>query len=674
MTLSLGSLHQLPILQLRGIGPGLQIRLNRLNLFSIAELLLHLPRDYQDRRTITPVAQLAAGQIAKVVARVRSLQAITSQRPGTRVLIEDDSGSMHLRFFNLKPQQLPLIPCDKPYAFFGEVRHTHQGKEMLHPEYQTEVVNDEGLVPIYALTEGLSQHKFRQFIQQALNLLDTEALHASTLRQLHQPDNWMNLEQLRSFQHPLQQELILHELASQQLALLQHRTDIKQRRSLELKADYQLHQHLLQLMGFQLTLAQERVIQEILRDLSQPSPMLRLLQGDVGSGKTAVAALIIAQSLQAGWQIALMAPTDLLAEQLYRHLKHWLNSDSTPVLYLSGRSSREQRTQVNQVLRSDSPCALVGTHALFQEEIFFSKLALIIIDEQHRFGVEQRLALRNKAPAGLEAHLLIMTATPIPRTLSMSLMGDLDTSLLDMQPPGRQPITTAVLPQERLDAILERMRHHCTEGRRAYWVCTLIEESEKIAAQAAEQRYAYLQEHVPQLRLALIHGRTAAEQRQRIMQGFAEGTIDVLVATTVIEVGVDVPEATLIIIENPERLGLSQLHQLRGRVGRGQQASYCILLYGAQLSAIARQRLAIMRQTQNGFAIAEQDLQLRGPGEVLGIRQSGLGQGLVSQLERDWPLLESARHLAEHWLTLEATARQRLVEPWARNQSKFARV
>ena len=672
-------LSQKAVGELRGVGPTLGARLATLGIISMADLLLHLPRAYEDRRQLRRIVSLRVGEQAQIEGVVVSQRDLPGRRPGLEVLLRDDEGEILLRFFNMRAGRRHAPELGAHLRVYGEVRAQGPRLSMLHPQIEHD--NTLALIPTYPLVEGLRQGQLRALIAAALRQLDVDdglridgwSLHRS-LHYLHQPPHDADLALLTRARHPAQYRLIVEELAAQQLALLRHKQAAQQRPAWILRQDEALRQQLLAAMGFTLTPAQTRVVNEILHDLSRGQALQRLVQGDVGSGKTAVAALVAAQALHAGWQVALMAPTDLLAEQLYSKMQLWLAAVGQSPAFLSGRITGKARRQLLLRLAQGEQGLVVGTHALFQAEVSFQRLGLVIIDEQHRFGVSQRLALRDKAAAGHEAHLLVMTATPIPRTLAMSCYGDLDCSVIDELPPGRLPITTVVLPQNRRTELMLRLRDTCRQGRQAYWVCTLIETSDSLQAQAAEDCHAELCEALPELRIGLVHGRLGGEHKAAVMQAFARAELDLLVATTVIEVGVDIPTASLMIIENPERLGLAQLHQLRGRVGRGQQDSYCVLLYGAELGAAGRQRLALMRQSQDGFFLAEQDLLLRGPGEFLGTRQAGVIGLRIADLQRDADLMSTANALARHWLELPEPELMRRHQLWQGERSRFARA
>ena len=666
-------LPKIELSQLNDMGPASIKLLNQLGINNIAELLLHLPRGYEDRRLILPIAHIRPGQKYLIRVNVRDMQNMAGPKGGCNVLVDDESGKLSIRYFKLKTHQLGYTTASGPILFYGEVKYSARtGKEMIHPE-RLRATNAPGIVAIYPVCETLSQSRFRKWIAQALDLLSKDDPYHTLIKQIHVPDCIESVTLLEDFKHPAQVKLIIEELAAQHLKLFHVRRTQSLASARSLKFCQEQDKWIRQRLGFSLTGAQERVINEILADLYQSRPMLRLVQGDVGSGKTAVAALIATQALAAGWQVAVMAPTDLLAEQLYQRMQSWFEP-SFVVVFLSGRLKKSERRVVHSLLQTSQPLLAIGTHALFQEDVVFSNLGLIIIDEQHRFGVEQRLALRNKAAKEAEAHVLIMTATPIPRTLSMSLLGDLDQSVLDERPPGRQSIITRLISLDRIDELCDRLHHHCQGQHRAYWVCPLIEESEVIPAQAAELRFDWLRNRLPELRIAIIHGRISAVQRHATMSQFQNGELDVLVATTVIEVGVDVPEATLMIIENPERLGLAQLHQLRGRVGRGADQSYCILLFQQPLSPMATERLSLLRQTEDGFALAEADLRLRGPGEMLGVRQSGLGQGRIADLERDAYLLEQARTRANALFEAPESEQSTILKFWTPHADEYSKA
>lgn len=650
---------QIPVIQLAGVGPRTTENLLQLGIQSVQDLLFHLPSRYQDRSQITPMRSLQAGQFALIEGEVFQARLIKARKASLVCQLIDGSSFVNLRFFHFNAQQLERFKrAGFKLRCFGEVRLTRQGLEMVHPEWHeikegVDLCLRKGLTPVYPTTKGLQQALLRKLMQQALDALSQERMSLdeylpdavlnefkfpslkSALLYLHSPPVEVNQQQLLLSEHPMQKRLAFEELLAHHLALLEIRTRLQIHPATPL-AKTKLQQQLLEQLSFRLTNAQKRVLAEIQTDLTKSQPMLRLVQGDVGSGKTIVAALALLQAVGSGFQAALMAPTELLAEQHYQSLKEWFIPLGIQPALLSSSLSRTKRQAILEALEKGSLLVIVGTHALIQSDVRFATLKLLVIDEQHRFGVHHRLALKQK---GEFPHQLIMTATPIPRTLAMSAYADLDSSIIDELPPGRQAITTALVSNSRRGEIVERLRQHGQLGRQAYWVCTLIAESEALQCQAAEVTALQLEAVLPELRIALMHGRLSSEEKEQNMSAFKAGTIDLLIATTVIEVGVDVPRASLMVIENPERLGLAQLHQLRGRIGRGSEKSYCILLYQYPLSESARKRLSIMRASQNGFVIAQHDLEMRGPGEVLGTRQAGLMNLKVADLLRDKELL-----------------------------------
>ena len=676
-----------PVTELSGVGEALAAKLARLRIASLADLLFHLPLRYQDRTRITPIGTLRAGVEAVVDGEVAASDVIRGRRRSLLVRLKDGSGILSLRFFHFSPAQQQQFQPGTRVRCFGEARAGATGLEIYHPEYRLlkhgEVPVDEHLTPIYPTTEGLNQARLRGLLKQVLTRLEEDpdtlpdgipdalrerfrlaGLH-ECLHYLHQPPPDADLERLASGQHPAQRRLALEELLAHQLSLRQIRLRIQADGAPRLPSGRSLQARFITQLPFTLTAAQRRVLDEIGHDLERPAPMLRLVQGDVGSGKTVVAAMAALQALASDCQAALMAPTELLAEQHFRSFRAWFEPLGIEVAWLAGKLKGKARLDTKAAIADGRARMVVGTHAIFQDDVHFQRLGLAIIDEQHRFGVHQRLALREKGEAGgLTPHQLVMTATPIPRTLAMSAYADLDVSVIDELPPGRTPVQTAAVPDERRPEVVERIRRACAEGRQAYWVCTLIEESEALQCQAAEATHAELAEALPELAIGLVHGRMKAADKAAVMDAFKAGELDLLVATTVIEVGVDVPNASLMIIENPERLGLSQLHQLRGRVGRGATESFCVLLYRPPLSAHSRERLGVMRETSDGFRIAEKDLELRGPGEVLGTRQTGLAQMKIADLERDRDLLEQVSPLARALLEQAPEASPPLIRRW----------
>ncbi|SBS31093.1 ATP-dependent DNA helicase RecG [Marinomonas aquimarina] len=656
------------IKELKGVGAAMAEKLAKLNIHTVQDALFHLPIRYQDRTRVVPIGQLRFGDEAVIEGDVSGCEIKMGKRRSLICRLRDHSGSLCLRFFHFNAAQKKQLEQAGRVRCFGEIRRGSTGFEIYHPEYSVIKDDDahegtEQLTPIYPLTEGITQTKIRQICEQALERLTPYNLRewlpdsirqqfslpslADAIQFLHHPTRGTDLEQLKRGAHPAQYRLSFEELMAHQLSLIGKRQMAKHDRAVVVPERGALVDQLLTQLPFAPTGAQQRVSQEILNDLGTGHPMLRLVQGDVGSGKTLVAAMAAAAVVQQGYQVAVMAPTEILAEQHYINFKQWFEPLGLEVAWMIGKLKGKQREAELERIASGSASIVVGTHALFQETVAFKGLALAIIDEQHRFGVHQRMALREKGlQAGFQPHQLIMTATPIPRTLAMSAYADLDCSIIDELPPGRTPVNTIVVSDQRRDEVIQRVRHACEEGKQAYWVCTLIEESEALQCQAAEDTAILLQEQLAGLTIGLVHGRLKAQEKADIMARFKAGEIQLLVATTVIEVGVDVPNASLMVIENPERLGLAQLHQLRGRVGRGQAASHCVLLYHAPLGQQGKARLATMRETTDGFKIAEKDLELRGPGELLGARQTGLLEFKVADLQRDKALLQHVQQAA----------------------------
>jgi len=667
--------------KIRGIGPGVEEKLGRLGIYSIQDLLFHLPSRYQDRTRLCPIGSLQAGQEVTFRGEIQLTEIKYGRRRMLLSRISDGTGSITLRFFHFSAQQQAGLERGAWIQCFGEIRGSGGKLEVIHPEYRlidedVNVSNKEHLTPVYPVTEGLGQFKIRSYIdtvlsnpalfEQHLNdLLPAEIIQnegfptlTDALCFVHHPPPDAPLHELMSGTHATQQRLAFEELLAQQLSLKELRAQHKKHLAPSLQNQGKLSSTLLKNLPFSLTNAQHRVSKEIYDDLDQDAPMQRLVQGDVGSGKTIVAALAALKAVEAGFQVAIMAPTELLAEQHRINFNLWFETLGISVQWLSGKTKGKARTEALKAISSGQAQVIIGTQALFQDEVIFDKLGLVIIDEQHRFGVHQRLALREKGSNSTEhdplpehqrqfPHQLIMTATPIPRTLAQSAYADLDLSIIDELPPGRTPVETVVISEKRRDEVVARVHKACREGRQTYWVCPLVEESENLQCQAAQETAENLHHALPDVRTGLIHGRLKSVEKERIMSAFKAGDIDLLVATTVIEVGVDVPNASLMIIDNAERLGLSQLHQLRGRVGRGAQQSSCVLLYGAQLSKTGKARLATMRETNDGFVIAQRDLEIRGPGELLGTRQTGLVNLRIADFQRDQALLPRIALCAE---------------------------
>ena len=688
-------LAAVPVTALKGVGAALAEKLARVGLESLQDVLFHLPLRYQDRTRIVPIGALRPGQDAVVEGVVTGADVVMGRRRSLLVRLQDGSGTLSLRFYHFSQAQKDGLKRGTQLRCYGEVRPGSSGLEIYHPEYRAlsgsdPIAVEQTLTPIYPTTEGLTQARLRQLSEQTLARLGPHSLPDwlpeelardyrlapldQAIRYLHRPPADADLEELAEGRHWAQHRLAFEELLTHQLSLQRLRESLRAQQAPQLPKAKRLPQQFLANLGFAPTGAQQRVGAEIAYDLQQPEPMLRLIQGDVGAGKTVVAAMAALQALEAGYQVALMAPTEILAEQHFITFKQWLTPLGIDVAWLAGKLKGKARTAALEQIATGTPM-VVGTHALFQDEVRFQKLALVIIDEQHRFGVQQRLALRKKGVDGrLCPHQLIMTATPIPRTLAMSAYADLDTSILDELPPGRTPVNTVLVADSRRIEVIERVRSACNEGRQAYWVCTLIEESEELTCQAAETTFADLSAALGGLHVGLIHGRMKPAEKASVMAQFKEGRLQLLVATTVIEVGVDVPNASLMIIENPERLGLAQLHQLRGRVGRGSAASHCVLLYHPPLSQLGRERLGIMRETSDGFVIAEKDLELRGPGEMLGTRQTGLLQFKVADLMRDADLLPAVRDAAQLLLVRWPQHVSPLLERWLRHGQQYGQV
>lgn len=682
---------------LKGVGPRIAQRLERLGIRTLQDILFHLPSRYEDRTRVVAIGGLRPGDQAVVQARVELTEVAYGRRRTLLCRISDGTGALTLRFFHFSAAQQAALSRGTELLCYGELRAGRSGLEMVHPEYRRveagAVEPQEHLTPVYPTTEGVHQLKLRDLTEQALAWLAQQpaalhewlpepvlaqfrlpSLHAA-LQFVHRPPPECEMRELEGGVHPAQQRLAFEELLAHHLSLRQLRARLQEHRAPALAPPGALAARFLQQLPFALTAAQQRVCDELAADLARPCPMLRLVQGDVGSGKTVVAAVAALRAVEAGFQAALMAPTELLAEQHFQNFCAWLQPLGIEVEWLSGKlGARARRDALARVVTGQAR-VVVGTHALFQEGVEFERLALVIVDEQHRFGVHQRLALREKGHRqGRSPHQLIMTATPIPRTLAMTAYADLDNSVIDELPPGRIPVQTVVVPEARRADVVARVAEACRQGRQAYWVCTLIEESEALQAQAAAETANLLAEALPLLRLALVHGRLKPAEKEQVMARFKAGEIDLLVATTVIEVGVDVPNASLMIIENSERLGLAQLHQLRGRVGRGSNESSCVLMYHGNLSRNARARLAALRDTNDGFEIARRDLELRGPGEVLGTRQTGMLQFRVADLLRDRGLLPEVQRAARLLCVEHPDCVPPLVRRWLGDSAQYGAV
>lgn len=694
------TLDQIPVTALKGVGGSLAAKLTKIDLLNLQDLLFHLPLRYMDRTRVTPMAALQPNMHVVIEGEVRGCDIVFGKRRSMVVRLQDGSGNVSLRFYHFNAAQKQRLIAGVQLRVFGETRRGSAGLELYHPEYEfldeaAPLPLEQCLTPVYPATEGLTQARLRSLALQTLGWLDKYALTellpekvrrqlhqsslADALRFLHQPPINANTAQLLEGTHPFQQRLAFEELLAHHLSLLLLRRNMQADGAVPLPIHSGLQQAFVANLPFTLTAAQQRVSEEIAVDLAKSLPMLRLIQGDVGSGKTVVAALAALAAVASGKQAAIMAPTEILAEQHRINFSKWLEPLGITLGRLTGKLKVSERRQQLAAIASGEAQVIVGTHALFQEAVEFADLALIVIDEQHRFGVHQRLSLSNKgtSPTGkhfLRPHQLIMTATPIPRTLAMSAYADLDCSVIDELPPGRTPITTVVISDKRREEVIERVRLGCEEGRQAYWVCTLIEESEVLEAQAAQATAELLASALPNLRIGLIHGRLKSAEKEAIMAAFKANELELLVATTVIEVGVDVANASLMVIENPERLGLAQLHQLRGRVGRGAAASHCVLLYGSPLSHHSKQRLRVMRESTDGFYIAEQDLQLRGPGEVLGTRQTGEMQFKIADLLRDAELLPAVKRAAELLVSQHPELCEKIIQRWLGKNNVYLQV
>ena len=685
----------LPVTNLKGVGPKLADKLRRLGLLTVQDVLFHLPLRYQDRTRLLPIGGLRPGREAVVEGEIELADVVYRGRRSLICRVSDGTGHLHLRFFYFSAAQQANLARGRRLRMFGAVRFGPSGLEMIHPEVEftdgaQAAKTEENLTPVYPSTTGVHQLSLRKLARQALEkyldkieeLLPSavqEELQLPTLKEalalVHQPPPHTPVELLAQGTHPAVRRLAFEELLAHHLSLKRLRTRVQTESAPAVTGAGELMHRLLARLPYRLTGAQQRVLDEILHDLRQPHPMQRLVQGDVGSGKTIVAACAGLGAIESGLQVAVMAPTELLADQHLRNFSAWLEPLGIRVAGLSGKLNGRARQDVLEKIGSGNAAIAVGTQALFQEGVEFADLGLIVVDEQHRFGVHQRLALREKGRVGSRRpHQLIMTATPIPRTLAQSLYADLDVSVIDELPPGRKPVETVAIPAARRADVVRRIHDACAAGRQAYWVCPLIEESETLELETATDTAQAMREALPELRIALIHGRMKPPEKERIMAAFKRGEVNLLVATTVIEVGVDVPNASLMVIENAERLGLSQLHQLRGRIGRGSAESHCVLLYQPPLSEMARARLAVLRETSDGFEIARRDLEMRGPGEMLGTRQAGMPQFHIADLLRDRTLLPQVQQVAELLLKEHSGRVEPIVRRWLGSAETYGNV
>ena len=661
-----------------------------MGLETVEDLLFHFPLRYQDKTRLSCIGELKEGMDAVVRGTIRASGVARGRRPTLIVKVDDGTGLVTLRFFHFRRAQAQQLRIGDTITLFGQPRMVGGSTEFAHPEYvvgDREPQLEEALTPVYPVTEGMGQSTMRNLTQQALTYLtqnppedlltglpgDSPSI-TDSIKFLHRPSPDANTAAIVAGEHPTQLRLALEELVAHQLSLLSRRARTHEKTAASVNSEGKLAGAITSQLPFTLTGAQQRVCGEILADLLKATPMLRLLQGDVGSGKTLVAALTAAHMVESKHQVALMAPTELLSEQHFAGFQKWFEPLGINVLWLTGQVKGKPRKAALERIEAGEVDIIVGTHALFQDAVVFKSLGLVLVDEQHRFGVNQRLSLTQRGLNEITPHQLTMTATPIPRTLSMVAYADLDCSTIDELPPGRKPITTALIDNDRRQSVIERVGNACQQGRQAYWVCALIEESEALDATAAEVTAAQLTAALPGLRIGLLHGRISSQEKGDIMAAFAGHDLDILVATTVIEVGVDVPNASLMIIENAERFGLAQLHQLRGRVGRGAVESHCILMYQSPLSQTARDRLAVMRESQDGFVLAEKDLEIRGPGEVLGTRQTGVSSFRVARLPEHNELLEKAQDIASNMVSTDAERAEKIEQRWTRTLEAFAHV
>jgi ATP-dependent DNA helicase RecG len=686
------SLADTPVTTLKGVGAKVAEKLKKLGLVTLQDVIFHLPARYEDRTRIYPMADLHAYLHVSIQGEIMSADIQYGKRRMLLVKVSDGTGSVTLRFFHFSAAQTKSLAMGNIIRAFGEIRTGKANLEMMHPEYK--IVDDpentsleESLTPVYPTTEGVRQLTLRSLTEQALKQLDKGALLellpnglyeqqvslTDALHIVHRPLPDIIIEDLIEGRHPAQKRLVIEELLAHHLSMLKVRSQSNAEPGIAVQVDEPLKQKFLARLPFEPTGAQARVVGEIEQDMQHAQPMMRLIQGDVGSGKTLVAALSSLSAISAGYQVALMAPTELLAEQHTRNFTDWFTPLGINVGWLAGKLKGKARIETLEQLALGQIQMLIGTHAIFQEQVEYKNLAMVIVDEQHRFGVHQRLALRKKGEKlGKYPHQLIMTATPIPRTLAMTAYADLDTSIIDELPPGRTPVTTVVLPDSRRGDVIERVRKAAVEQKRQiYWVCTLIDESEVLQCQAAEDAAIALRTTLTELKVGLVHGRLKAAEKQQVMDDFKQGKLDLLVATTVIEVGVDVPNASLMIIENPERLGLAQLHQLRGRVGRGSVESHCVLLYSGPLSKTASKRLGVLRESTDGFYIAEKDLEIRGPGEILGTKQTGIADLKIADLIRDAALIPEIKNMAEFIWREYPSNSQALINRWLAYKEEY---
>jgi ATP-dependent DNA helicase RecG len=693
---ALTKLSQVPLTSFKGVGPSMAAKLAKIGLVSAQDLLFHLPLRYEDRTRVTTVRDCLVGTHTNIIGEITNNQVTHGKRRMLVVDLHDGTGSVQLCFFSFSASQKNSLSIGRTIRCYGEIKRGPRGFQIVHPEYKALdddrelTAVEETLTPVYPTTDGLKQLSLRNLTEQALvrlqrgqieellpsSLFDEKYSLAQALAIIHRPPPDVSTSQLENGKHPAQLRLIKEELLAHNLSMLNVRQNSDVHAAISLTIDDKVEKKFLSTLPFSPTNAQARVVNEIKKDLVKNQPMMRLVQGDVGSGKTLVAAMAALSAITQGYQVALMAPTEILAEQHAINFQGWFEPLNIKVGWLAGKTKAKARREALELIASGEMQMVIGTHALFQAEVVFKNLVLIVIDEQHKFGVQQRLSLREKGEFEENyPHQLIMTATPIPRTLAMTAYADLDTSVIDELPPGRTPINTIALPDSRRADVIERIRQGCTsDNRQAYWVCTLIEESEVLQCQAAEDTDVFLKAQLPELNIGLVHGRMKADEKQAVMDAFKSGDLHLLIATTVIEVGVDVPNASLMVIENPERLGLAQLHQLRGRVGRGSVASHCVLMYKAPLSKTATKRMAVLRESNDGFVIAEKDLEIRGPGELLGTRQTGLAMLKIADLIRDGYLIPDVQQKAYLLSRQHPDCAQALIHRWLGNKERYSKA
>ncbi len=686
-----------PITALKGIGEAIASRLDKLGIESVEDVLFHFPLRYQDRTRVLPIGQLRSDLNALIAGRVLSARVAYGRRRTLLVEVGDESGTVQLRFFHFSTAQERSFAQGSEVYAYGECRLARGRPEMIHPEYRftadRPVPVERCYTPVYPSTEGVQQKNLLKITDQALAWLAQpenrlkellppdmrEGIGKLSLQEainlIHRPPAGTDLQSLANGHNPAHRRLAFEELLANMLSLKRLRSEEHRRKAIALKCEGKLFGKLLEQLPFELTAAQKRVIAEVREDIARPRPMMRLAQGDVGSGKTLVAVAALLQAIECGYQAALMAPTEILAEQHASNLRPLMEALGVTMCMVSGRQKAKERSALLRHIRQGAARLVIGTHALFQEAVEFENLSLIVVDEKHRFGVHQRLLLKEKGKEeDCDPHQLIMTATPIPRSLAMVMYADLDYSVIDEMPPGRKPIQTVALSEERRAEVVKRIGEACAQGAQAYWVCTLIEGSETLQCRTAEDSFRHLKKHLPKLRMGLVHGQLHPSKKEEAMQKFKRGEIDVLVATTVVEVGVDVPNASLMVIENAERMGLAQLHQLRGRVGRGERQSACVLVYKPPLSDKAKRRIEILRKSNDGFEIAREDMRLRGPGEIMGTRQTGQMYFRVADLSRDAELVRHVTQIAEEFLLEHPQLSNELIDRWLGRLARYAEV